>query len=295
MPNTAATLLRNQVVANERQAIADTIAQDFAAQLDAWHSQPETWDNELDTQIHRWYADAKNVWPQRPYFSPSSATSCPRELYVKAKRAKKDRQPKQPHQGRWTQIGTAVGDVIQRDVLAAARNMPDARFDFERNDDGTPVFEDFAKRNTPIEHNGQTFYLYGTCDGIMRYVSEDGHTLRVGLEVKSKQTTAARTSLYSLKEAEEKHVKQCVGYSIMYNVDYYVILYVNTAHKSWGMTPEDYAKTPDVRAFGIAITDEDRTALLDRLAQVNRSIVGDEPLPMELRNGRLTTSRRRRR
>ena len=51
--------------------------------LDEWYSQPETWDNELDRTIHEWYANAPQVWPKRPYFSPSSATACPRELYVR--------------------------------------------------------------------------------------------------------------------------------------------------------------------------------------------------------------------
>src|SRR5690606_31990304 len=125
---------------------------------DDWHSQNELWDNELDAQIHRWYADPPKVWPQRPYFSPSSANSCPRELYVKAKGGKRDAFKRQPHQKRWTSIGTLVGDMIQRDILFIEKhyekltgNKP--RFKFERNEDGTPAFEDFAKTNALVEHN----------------------------------------------------------------------------------------------------------------------------------------------
>jgi len=66
---------------------------DFIAMIDEWHSLPETWDNELDAQIHRWYADVlteKPVYPKKPYFSPSAANACPRELYMKQIGAERD-------------------------------------------------------------------------------------------------------------------------------------------------------------------------------------------------------------
>ncbi|MCZ0847993.1 hypothetical protein O0536_25530, partial [Brevibacillus laterosporus] len=53
----------------------------------------------------------------QPYFSPSSADTEKRELYEKFRGAKKDIHPHPPYQGRWTRIGTAIGDVIQRDLL----------------------------------------------------------------------------------------------------------------------------------------------------------------------------------
>ncbi|PAD91651.1 hypothetical protein CHH52_13595 [Shouchella clausii] len=261
---------------------AQLIADELVTQLNRWHSLPETWDNQLDTQIHRWYAAAKPVWPKRPYYSPSSANSCPRELYVKAKRAKRDQFAKPPYQGRWQSIGTAIGSVIQRDILAMERNLPDCPFSFEKNSDGTPVFEDFAKTNHRVDFDGQTFYLYGTCDGILRYVNAEGEVVRVGLEIKSKQTSAARTSLHSMREPEDKHVKQCVAYSAMYDVDYYVILYVNAAKKGWNMTAEDFEKTPDIRAFGIEIDDIDRHELFDRLARVNRCVENNDPPPLDI-------------
>lgn len=261
----------------------ERIAQEFTEQLDRWYSLPEQYDNELDRQIHRWYSDPPQVWPKRPYFSPSNSKACPRELYVKAKRAKKDTFPKPPHQGRWQEIGTSIGSVIQRTVLAMERNLPDSRFKFERNADGTPMFEDFAKRNHEITHKGQRFYLYGTTDGIMQYADPTtGEILRVGLEVKSKQSTPAKTSLYSFKEAEEGHRKQCVAYSIMYDVDYFIILYVNASKKAWVMSDADYAATPDIRAFGIEITDADREELLDSFAEITAAINSDTPPALDL-------------
>jgi hypothetical protein len=258
------------------------IATQFTKELDRWYSQPETYDNELDRQIHVWYSNPPTVWPKRPYFSPSNSKACPRELYVKANRAKKDAFPKPPYQGRWQEIGTAIGDVIQRTVLAMERNMPGARFRFERNSDGTPVFEDFAKKNHEIIRNGQRFYLYGTCDGIMQYISDDGEVIRIGLEVKSKQNTPAKTSLHSMREADEGHRKQCVAYSIMYGVDYYIILYVNTAKKAWEMSDEDYEATPDIRAFGFEITDADRNELLDNFAEITAAINEKTPPKLDL-------------
>lgn len=258
------------------------IAQEFTAELDRWYSLPEQWDNELDRQIHEWYANPPTVWPKRPYFSPSSAKACPRELYVKAKRANKDAFPKQPHKGRWTEIGTAIGDLIQAAVLKMERNLPGCPFRFERTPDNRPMFEDFAKKNHYVKHNGQTFYLYGTTDGIMQYVNADGEILRVGLEIKSKQTTPARTSLYSMKESEDKHRKQCVAYSIMYDVDYFIILYVNGAKKGWNLTDDEYVATPDIRAFGFEITDADRAELLDDLAEITRCINAETPPAIDL-------------
>lgn len=260
----------------------ESIAEEFIAELDRWYSRPETYDNELDRMIHEWYANPPQVWPKRPYFSPSSSKACPRELYMKAKRAPKDSFPKQPHQGRWQEIGTAVGDVIQRTVLAMERNLPNCPFRFEHTEEGRPMFEDFAKKNHEITHNGQRFYLYGTCDGIMQYITEDGEILRVGLEIKSKQSTPAKTSRHSMREAEEGHRKQCVAYSIMYDVDYYIILYVNLAKKGWVLSETDYEATPDIRAFGFEITDADRKELLDNFADIAEAIENGKPPALDL-------------
>lgn len=237
---------------------------------------PDAWDDALDSQIHRWYTNPPKVWPKKPYYSPSSVNSCPRELYVKAAGAKRDIQRKPPHQGRWTRLGTSVGDMIQRDLLfiekhyeAKTGNAP--RFRLERNEAGQPMFEQFAAVNKRIEHGGEEFHLYGMPDGILTYTTDDGEQIRVGLEIKSKMTTPARTSAFSMKAPDESHAAQTVAYSAMFDVDYYVILYVNAAKQGWFMTDEQYAKTPDIRAFCRRITDADRTALFDKLAAQTRA------------------------
>lgn len=249
---------------------------DLVALLDDWHSLPEVWDSGLDAQIHAWYADAPKVFPKRPYFSPSSVNDCPRELFLKDKRAKRDEGTRQPHQGRWTRVGTAIGDVIQRDLLFIEKHYEDKtgnvpRFKFLRTKDGRPAFEDFAKINKRVEHIGEVFHLFGAPDGIMHYLTDDGEMIRVGLEIKSKQTTPARTSLYSMRDAEESHVEQTTAYAHMYNCDYYIVLYVNAAKQSWNLTDEQYAKTPDIRAFCRRITDANKTQLLDKLAEQTKA------------------------
>jgi hypothetical protein len=263
------------------------IADDLIWHLDEFHSLPEIWDNELDAQIHRWYAEAPTVYPKRPYFSPSSANACPKHLYYKQLRTPKDNERKQPHQTRWAAIGTRIGDMMQREILSMERNFEDntgisPRFRFLRTKNGEPAFEEFIKLNRKVNHKGRTFYLFGTSDGIMEYRTPDGEKLRVGLELKSKQTTSARTSLYSMREPQEDHVKQCVAYSEMYKVDYFVILYVNASKKAWDYSEEDYEKTPDIRAFGIYVTDEDREELFDRFVGILDAVDRREPPKLDV-------------
>lgn len=275
------------MIYENRDKLASQIEGDLLALLDEFYSLPEVWDDELTRQIHEWYANAEKVWPKRPYFSPSSTNSCPRELYMKAKGAKRDVTKAQPHQSRWRRLGTVVGDFIQEDILKIERNFEKKtgnapRFKFVRNEDGTPMFEDFAKTNKLIEHNGEKFYLYGAPDGIMNYVTDDGEIVRVGLEIKSKQTTPARTSTYSLREPQQDHAKQCIAYSAMFDCDYYVVLYVNAAKKKWNMTEDEYEKTPDLRAFCMHITDEDRNGLFDELAENIKAVNSGNPPKLDI-------------
>ncbi|WP_232696140.1 hypothetical protein [Brevibacillus daliensis] len=141
------------------------------------------------------------------------------------------------------------------------------------------MWEDFAQKLHVIDHEGHRFALYGKPDGILRY--KDGR--RVGLEIKSKQTTAAKTSPHSMSEPEGKHVAQCVGYTEMYGseaepLDDYIIVYVNAAKSSWNLTKEEYEAKPDLRVFHETITDRDRIGLRGELADiVSRSKDGRPP------------------
>lgn len=277
----------NALYGKQSEDLSEEIERNLIAMLEEHYSLPETYDNDLDAQIHGWYANPPKVFPKKPYFSPSTLGSDSRELYLKAKGAKKDLFRRPPHQGRWQAIGTAIGDIIQRDILFIERNFPkllgkQPRFKFLRNDKGLPLFEDFAKTNKLVEQDGESFYLFGAPDGIMSYVSEDGEQIRVGLEVKSKQGTPAKTSHYSMKEAEAKHAKQTVAYAEMFDCDYYVVLYVNAAKQAWNMTDEQYAKTPDIRAFCQLITPEMKAEVFEQPVNVTKAVRENTPPPLDL-------------
>lgn len=269
------------------------MADEFLAMLNEYHSLPEIWDNQLDSQIHKWYVDPPKVWPQKPYFSPSSAGSSLRELYLKQIGAKKDNERRPAHQKRWTSVGTAVGDMIQRDLLFIekhfkAKTGKTPAFIFERNDKGEPMFEDFAATNAAVKHKGFEFNLYGMPDGVMSYTDEKGTVHRIGLEIKSKQTTYSRTSDFSMKAPENKHVKQTVAYSHMYRdpdsgqpLDYYLILYVNLSKKGWFAS---FDEAPDLKCFGVEITEADREELFDYLTQVLSYVEKKELPPFDIDN-----------
>lgn len=274
------------------QAQAELIAEDFTAYLNEFHSYNQPYDDPMDAWLHQCYADVKRKkvfhdFKTQPHFSPSSANSDDRELYAKVLKAKRDETDGSPIRRRWTALGTAVGDVYQRELLLGERHFKkftgkDPRFTIERTEAGYPAFEDFIKVMKVIEHNGKRFSLFGTGDGIMRYISDDGEILRVGLEVKSKQTTYAQTSHSSMTAPKEDHVKQCVCYSIMYDVDFYVILYVNTAKKGWFMDEADQAKYPDIRAFGVYITESMKQEVLDKFANVLDAVENEAPPKLDL-------------
>lgn len=261
----------------DAQNFGESLAAEFVALLDSWHAAREPKDAALDSQIHRWYVDPPQVKAEQPFFSPSSALSDMRELYFKGRGFDVSEDDKQAHQGRWVRIGTAIGDIIQRDLLFIEKHGERVlgekpRFRFVRTPSGAPLFEEFATKTTRIERGGVVFRLHGSPDGIMLYEGADGKTVRVGLEIKSKQTTPARTSLFSMKGAEDKHIAQSTAYAIMHDCDYYLILYVNAAHKSWVATEADAAATPDIRCFCIEMTDERKGALLDRFAYITKAI-----------------------
>lgn len=252
--------------------------------LDNWYSRQEIFDNKLDAMILRQQAQALTTYvpmnfKAQPNFSPSATDSCPRELYVKMKGAKRDVHVRQAHQGRWTRLGTLFGDMIQRDLLFIEKYVDDPPFIPARTDEGYPMWEDFAKKLHVINDDDVKFALFGKPDGILIHQPTGK---RVGLEIKTKQTTHSRTSLYTMRNPEEKHVTQCVAYAIMYDVDEFLIVYGNLSKKSWNMTDEEYENNPDIRVFHVTITDEMKHELIRRLGDLVRAVNSDTPPPLDL-------------
>jgi hypothetical protein len=234
-----------------------------------------------------------------PYFSPSSAGSSDRELYVKAIKMPRDEDVVKPWQRRYTARGTAVGDWLQRELLLAERHYEKftgdkVPFKIARTEDGAPFFEDFVKTQKFIEYNEQRFSLFGTCDGVLEYVSEEtGEIKRIGLEIKSKQTSYSETGYMRMKGPKEDHVKQVTCYDLMYGpLDGYLIVYVNCSIKAWFMTDEEHEKAPDFRVFGVDITDEMKSEILDKFAYVTKCVADGTAPALDLETFRFNNFKR---
>lgn len=276
---------------SEEQVLAHHIAKDFITQLNLFHSQPSPRDSQVDLYLHQCYADvlrrtAREGYrqPDKPYFSPSSSGSCPRELYLKIKGAERDKQEVQPHQTRWQHIGTKIGDMIQEQVLQMENHLESLTgvkpsFKFARNQYQEPMFEEFAYNKTLIKNR---YYLMGTTDGIMYYQFPNGEVIKVGLEVKSKQTSYSQTGDFSMKDADPKHKLQTVAYSLMYDVDYWIIVYVNGSKKSWNMEEADFLKYPDIRAFGHYVTQEMKDRLISKFDGIMDAVDNNQPPKLDL-------------
>ncbi|AMQ66719.1 CRISPR/Cas system associated [Bacillus phage Mgbh1] len=259
------------------------LAKEFIDYLDEFHSYAEPRDNKLDVWLHNSYAKVlskrKDVDWNALYFAPSAAGKDPRELYVKAKKARRDNRRLKPHHRRRMSQGTAIGDWLQRELLLAERHFKkltgkEPRFVFERVN-GYPAFEDFVYKQHFMEWRGESFSIAGTTDGIM---VDQVTGKRFGLEIKTKSDTPSKTSLSAMKEPSFSHVRQCVSYSEMYDLDTFIIVYVNTAKKPYNATDEEIRKTPDVRAFEVKVTDDLRAEVFDYLSGIAKAVrLGDPP------------------
>lgn len=195
-------------------------------------------------------------------FSPSSASKCPRELFLKATRASKDAITAYPYQKRWTRNSTAVHRAVQKDLLYAEKVLSAPQFRVKRTADGRPSWERNIAHVVQMEHKGIPFQLYGMMDGILEYMP-DGSS--VGFEFKTKSTTIAAVGEFKMKEATQDHVIQCSAYSLLFGVDEFLIVYESVAKDNWNKGPD--AK-PDMRSFYVHVTDQEREQLLDKFASI---------------------------
>lgn len=258
--------------ASER-AFARQLASKFESQMRYFQSLNLEESDEIMLYWHKSFAEqlengSHNDRPEK-FLRPSMVGSDELALWYHLRGYKSDEdtlkgKPRQDdHHTRWQAIGTVVGDMWQKQVLSAeywdARGKCELDFLFERNSKGYPMFEEFARKTSYI---GEV-PVAGTCDGILSYFgecpdSDGGGNLRIGFEVKSKQTSYASTGGYSMKDVDPKHVRQAKTYALMYDLDYYFFVYQNCAKKGWNMTEEDKQKYPDLRIFGIYISPEEK-------------------------------------
>ncbi|MCW2278700.1 PD-(D/E)XK nuclease family protein [Heliophilum fasciatum] len=264
---TGAKELRDEVVSwkSERSREVTTAILDH---FDAIHSL----DVENDIELERYFLQDEldgldpnrqgvHFQPGVTTFSPSSAYKCERELYYKATRTPKSMEDRFPYQRRWARNGTAVHAAVQRDLLYAEKYLKHPRFKVRRLPNGSPAWERNIRQVRLFDEANVPFQIHGMMDGILTY--RDGSS--IGLEFKTKSTTIATVGSYRMKDAQDDHKLQCVAYSLLFDLDEFLIVYESLAKDSW-MKGGD-AK-PDMRAFYLHVTDEDRSQLIDKFARV---------------------------
>ncbi|UTR05185.1 hypothetical protein MM326_13845 [Alkalihalobacillus sp. LMS6] len=281
----------------EGLALAQKMAQDLNDMLYEFHQYPQPYDDEMDAELHDQYARVlreqlgeKNAWRKyiygpdgvkRPAFGPSASGNSDRELYEKAVGGRKaaDPQTPTPNQRDWTSLGSAIGDLVQREILLCERHFEKftgraPKFRFERTDRGEPSFEHFRKVVHEVEYNGERFALNGLPDGILIYTAEDGAEYRVGLEVKSFQKSYAE--FRKLTEPKEGHVLQTYCYSEMYDLDYYIVLNQLTYGVKWAQ------ELNRNKTFGLYVTDAERDVVLSKFARVTKAWRERKPPAIDL-------------
>lgn len=269
------------VQAASGQTLAQKMALQFAYELDQFCSTGFNTDLQITKQLYQQYIQVLGNNPFEdfpkdvPFFRSSGTGKCLREQTLRAIDAlegtdRADKRSVQPHQNRWQNIGTAIGDMVQMYVLMMEKHYErlvgePCHFRFERTPEGYPMFEEFSSDFQEFKSGKISFITGGSLDGIMIYTDPDtGEEHRVGLEVKSKQTTYAATGHWSMKEANSKHVWQVTNYAMLKDLDQYLIVYVNASHKTWNISDEDYAKYPDFRVFGVETPEEKKKEVRNR-------------------------------
>ncbi|WFR74858.1 hypothetical protein P9209_30190 (plasmid) [Prescottella defluvii] len=165
------------------KTLVDTIAEDFERQLNKWGETGFTYDADIHHQIMRDYLKVVDRNPFEdfpenvPVFRSSGTGKCLREqtLFAIDKLEGSDRKdpPKcQAHQSRWQMIGTAVGDMIQEQVLMMEKHYQrftkeECHFRFERTEEGFPHFEEFSTTFKKYKSGRMEFITGGSMDGIM--------------------------------------------------------------------------------------------------------------------------------
>ena len=258
-------------------------AQDFQDMINKYHSIDMFPDNEIELafledqkeQITDGKSNMRGTWNNSlPTFSPSGVSECERGLAFKILKADQDEQIMEPYQKRWVKNGSAIHERTQKDFLYMEKIMKDAPFHIMRTKDGKPAWERNTRTVKQFTHNGKTFQIYGMVDGVLW---DNVRNKRVGYDFKTKSTTIAVIGDYKMKAPQDNNIQQMVAYSLLFDVDEYLIHYESLAKDSWSKGKEARS---DIRVFHVTITDEMKTALLDKLAGIVSDLDNNElPLP----------------
>lgn len=206
----------------------------------------------------------KTPRPDMMIFSPSGASKCARELYFKAL-GHKIVDDKYPYHRRWTRNSTAVHEAVQKDLLYMSKVMKKPAFTVKMADNGLPMWEENLKTFVEVRHNGAEFAVLGMMDGVLNY--RDGS--EIGFEFKTKSNSIGQVGNYKMKAPAPYHLEQCTAYNILFGMDEFVLMYEAVAKDQWNKGAE--AKS-DIRTFYYKVTEEARTSLLDKFADVTKAV-----------------------
>lgn len=214
--------------------------------------------------------DKKPTYPRDLVkFNPSGASKTVMDLYLKAK-GFKENSIMLPYHKRWVRNSTAVHEAVQRDLLYAEKVLHNPKYTVVKTDNGLPMWEGNILKWVELEHKGEKFILNGMSDGILKH--EPSGKL-VGFELKTKTNTIGQTGYYKMKAPAEYHVEQTVAYFLLYGIRDHIIFYEGVVKDHWNKGAE--AK-PDIRAFGVHITDEMVEEVLDKWAYVAKCVREDK-------------------
>src|SRR5690606_40394685 len=90
------------------------------------------------------------------------------------------------------------------------------------------------------------------------------------------------TSLGRSKAPKPNQVEEITCYSLKYDVDQVLIVYINTSKKAWFMDDEEFVKSPDFRVFGVEVSDYMKRQVLDKFANVAKAVREQKPPKLDL-------------
>lgn len=279
------------------QPRGERLAAEFAAQLDAYYSSPDT--SFYDDGISRRYYEQKLRHIRYvPYpkdglvtFGASGTDMCDRQLVFKNdKTTKPAKSPDLPFRSRQRRQGTAIVDYVQLDLAHMQKRLgAAAAFTLaeETSDERTEwLLEEAAQKREifgwPNPETGEVvrFAITAKPDGLLDYKAGSSDAARLIFEYKTKASgLRAMNAKLDYKGAESSHVRQLIAESLVFGVNEALIVYESTHKPAWfddtdnaGVTKGqktwlDGRPRPDLRVFHVHITPEMQAALLSDLAR----------------------------
>lgn len=264
-------------ISERSRALADGLAKQF----NKWHDKENWGSKEVEEVLlkqKQYEVELMGNRQPRPdvscIFSPSGASKCDRELFFKALRMKQIEEDKFPYHRRWTRNATAVHEATQRDLLYMSMLMKNPDFTVKVLENGLPAWEENIKTYKIFEHNGARFAILGMMDGILTY--SDGTD--VGFEFKTKSNTLGQVGNYKMKAPAPYHLEQCNAYSLLFGLEEFVLMYESLPKDGWTKGAE--AKV-DIRTFYYKATEESKTLLLDKFAEITKAVEAEKTPVMQ--------------